>query len=190
MQYEDKEKIFLGPHSIMGIYKVADELAGVETARSAGTGIGTREQHHVETRLVRAVNDRCFLSKPVEKLSAVSALGGISLQRSTPFRAPVVEGRVTEGPVNSEEGIDNLSIRHMEPFRIFHFRLARQWLSSGCSIVVQDPLNSSRESQKETGSLLTSILRHAPIRGPTPIEQLEVNVQAGCLRLTEEEYVE
>jgi hypothetical protein len=131
VQYEDKEEIFLGPHSIMGIYKVTDELAGVETARSAGTGIGTREQHHVETRLVRAVNDRCFLSKPVEKLSAVSTLGGISLQRSTPFRAPVVEGRVTEGPVNSEEGIDNLSIRTYGAVPNFPFPSGPQMVEFG-----------------------------------------------------------
>jgi hypothetical protein len=169
---------------------VTDELAGVETARSAGTGIGTREQHHVETGLVRAVNDRCFLSKPVEKLSAVSALGGISLQRSTPFRAPVVEGRVTEGPVNSEEGIDDLSIRTCGAVPNFPFPSGPQVVEFGLLHSSARPLNSSRESQKATGSLLTSILRHAPIRGPTPIEQLEVNVQAGCLRLTEEEYVE
>ena len=102
VQYEDKEEIFLGPHSFMGVYEVTDELAGVETARSAGTRIRAREQLHVEAHLVGAINDRRFLSEPVEKLPTMSALGGISLQPSTPCKAAFVAGSLTEGPVDSE----------------------------------------------------------------------------------------
>jgi hypothetical protein len=110
VQY-DKEEIVLGTHSIMAVHKVTDDLAGVGAARRPSTRIGAREQHHVEARLVGAINNRGFRSKLVEKLPAVSALGGISLQRSTPFRAPVVAGSLAEVLVNSEEGTDNLWIR-------------------------------------------------------------------------------
>ena len=111
VQYDHNQDIVSGPHSIMGVHKVTDELAGVKTARRARTRIGAKKQRHVETRLVGAINNRRSLSKPVEKVPAVSALGDISLQRSTPSRAPVSAERVTEGTVNSEEGTDNLSVR-------------------------------------------------------------------------------
>jgi hypothetical protein len=88
VQYDDKQHIVFGPQSIMVVHKVTDELAGVETARRVRTRIGAKEQLHVEALLIRAINNRRFLAKPVEKMPAVSALGGISLQRSTPYRAP------------------------------------------------------------------------------------------------------
>jgi hypothetical protein len=112
VQYEDNEEIVFWPHSIMGVHKVTDELAGVETARRVGTRLGARVQQDMETRLVGAINDGRFLSLPVEKVPAVSAPGGISLQRSTPTRpAPVVAGSLTEVLVNSEEATGILSVR-------------------------------------------------------------------------------
>jgi hypothetical protein len=88
VQYDDNQDIVFGPHSIVGVHKVTDELAGVEPARRARTRIGAKEQRQVEARLVGAINDRRYLTKRVEKVTAMSALGGISLQRSTPYRGP------------------------------------------------------------------------------------------------------
>jgi hypothetical protein len=110
VQYEDNEEIVFWPHSIMGVHKVTDELAGVETAGRVGTRLGARVQHDVETRLIGAINDGRFLSKSVEKVPTVSAPGGIPLQRSTPFRAPIVAGSLTEALVNSEDGTGNRSV--------------------------------------------------------------------------------
>jgi hypothetical protein len=88
VQYDDNQNIVFGPHSIMRVHEVTDELARVKTARRARTRIGTKEQRQVEARLVGAINNRRYLTKPVEKVPTVSALGGISLQRSTPVQGP------------------------------------------------------------------------------------------------------
>jgi hypothetical protein len=90
VQYDDNQDIVFRPQSIVGVHKVTDELAGVEPARRARTRIGAKEQRQVEARLVGAINDRRYLTKRVEKVTAMSALGGISLQRSTPYRGPGV----------------------------------------------------------------------------------------------------
>jgi hypothetical protein len=103
VQYDRNQKIDLGPNSIMGVHKVTDELAGVEIARGVSTRIGAKEQRHVEARLIRAINNRRTLTKPVENVPTMRALGRISSQRSTPFRAPVVAGSLTEVLVNSEK---------------------------------------------------------------------------------------
>jgi hypothetical protein len=68
VQYEDKQEIVSGSHSITGVHEVTDELARVETARSAETKFRARIQHDVDTRLVGAINNRRFLSQPVEKV--------------------------------------------------------------------------------------------------------------------------
>jgi hypothetical protein len=59
-------------------------LIWVVTARRLGTWIGAKEQPQVKGFFVRAINDRSFLRKPVETVSAVSALAGISLHRNAP----------------------------------------------------------------------------------------------------------
>jgi hypothetical protein len=83
-QYEHKKEISLGPEPVLDVNEVTNELIWVVTARRLGTWIGAKEQRQVKGCLVRAINDRGFLSKSVETVSAVSALAGISLHRNTP----------------------------------------------------------------------------------------------------------
>src|SRR6202162_6758518 len=83
-QYEHKKEISLRPEHVLDVSEVTNELIWVVTARSLGTWIGAKEQCQVKDCFVRAINDRGFLRKPVETVSAVSALGGISLHRNAP----------------------------------------------------------------------------------------------------------
>jgi hypothetical protein len=94
--YEYGEEIALRPDEIMGIDKITENVLGVEAS------IGAREEHHVVTRFIRAINNRRFLSKPVEKLPAVSTLIRVSRQGTTAC-TPGIEETVTEPSANGEE---------------------------------------------------------------------------------------
>jgi hypothetical protein len=94
--YEDGEEIVLRPDANMGIDKITENVLGVEAS------IGAREEHHVETRFIRAINNRRFLSKPVEKLPAVSTLIRVSKQGNSACTL-AIEETVTEPSANGEE---------------------------------------------------------------------------------------
>jgi hypothetical protein len=108
----DCELVILGPDPVVDINKGAKHLTAKQTANRTRLRIRPGNQTDVEARSVGAIDDRGFPTKPEEKLPAVSALVGISLQRSTPSRpAPVVAGSLTEVLVNSEEATGILSVR-------------------------------------------------------------------------------
>src|ERR1700730_6360941 len=127
----DCELVILDPDPVVDINKGAKHLTAKQTTSRTRLRIRPGNQTDVEVRSVGAIDDRGFPTEPEEKLSAVSALVGISLQRITPFRpAPVVAGSLAEVLVNSEQGTGNLSVWTAETVRKSPFPAGPQVLET------------------------------------------------------------
>ena len=88
---------------------IADIEEGADT--STGTKVGASVQSDVKSLPVRTVDNRDLLGDPKEGLSAVSALPGVSLQRSTPVAGAISAKTVSERGWGSEESKVKTSCR-------------------------------------------------------------------------------
>ena len=74
------------------------------TDKSSGAKCRASMQGEVKGLSVRAIDNRDLLGEPNEGLSAVSALTGVSVQRTTPVAAAISSKTVTERSRDGEEG--------------------------------------------------------------------------------------
>ena len=96
LSYYDGNRVVPGSELVMSVRKVTNELLGVEASRKSSSRIWSRKQRHVKAHSIGTIDERSLLRDSDKCFSAVRALRGVSLQRSTPVAGAISTKTVSE----------------------------------------------------------------------------------------------